>query len=128
MNARDRWVGLCGLAAVVAGAGLWYGVYGPGGSGTDGLRTPELLFMITAFVGVATLGLAALGGIVASAMSPLALIAASMLVPAGVLLEMFIGPWVIPGSLLGVVAAIGWNTTLAVEAESATEARHPGHR
>ncbi|HMO95900.1 MAG TPA: hypothetical protein PKD27_07240, partial [Tepidiformaceae bacterium] len=60
--------------------------------------------------------------------SPLALIAASMLVPAGVLLEMFIGPWVIPGSLLGVVAAIGWNTTLAVEAESATEARHPGHR
>jgi hypothetical protein len=128
VTVRDRWVGLCGLAAAIAGIGLWYGLYGPDGAGTDGFRTPERLFITIAVVGVATLGLAALGGIVASGLSPLALIAASILVPSAVLLEMWIGPWVIPGSILGVVAAIGWNATLAYEADAAADASQAGRR
>ncbi len=117
MAGRDVWLLVCGVAAVAAGAGLWHGLWGPGGTGIDHFDTSPLLFVTLALVSVSALGIAALGGLVSTSTSPLALISASVLVAASVLLETWIGPYVIPGAVVAMVAAIGWNVALAAETE-----------
>ncbi len=123
MAGRDLWVAVCGIGALWAGAGLWHGLYGPNGTGTDGFDTPTVLFITLALVNVVALGIAVAGGIISSATSPLALISSSLLVAASVLLEMWIGPYAIPGAVLAMVAAIGWNVALAAEADRLAEER-----
>jgi hypothetical protein len=123
MTSRDVWLVVCGVATLAAGFGLWHGLWGPDGTGVDGFETSTLLFITLALVSVGALGLAALGGIVSPATSPLALIASSILVAAAVLLEVWIGPYVIPGAVLAVVAAVGWNVALAGEAARLADER-----
>jgi len=129
MTSRDIWLAVCGVATLAAGLGLWHGLWGPGGTGIDGFETSPLLFITLALVSVVALGLAALGGIVSPSTSPLALISASILVAAAILLEVWIGPYVIPGAVVAMVAAIGWNVTLATEADRlAREREQTGRR
>ncbi len=129
MKSRDVWVAVCGVGAFWAGAGLWHGLYGPNGPGMDGFDTTTVLFVTLALVNVAALGIAVAGGIVSSTTSPLALISSSLLVAASVLVEMWIGPYAIPGAVVAMVAAIGWNVALATEAERLAEEREmPGRR
>ena len=123
MAGRDIWLVVCGLAALAAGAGLWHGLWGPGGTGIDGFETSPLLFITLALVSVAALGVAAVIGFISPATSPLALISSSTLVAAAVLVEVWIGPYVIPGAVVAMVAAIGWNVALAAEADRLAEQR-----
>ena len=129
MAGRDIWLVVCGLAALAAGAGLWHGLWGPGGTGIDGFETSPLLFITLALVSVAALGVAAVIGFISPATSPLALISSSTLVAAAVLVEVWIGPYVIPGAVVAMVAAIGWNVALAIEADRlADQHAHAGRR
>ena len=129
MAGRDIWLVVCGLAALAAGAGLWHGLWGPGGTGIDGFETSPLLFITLALVSVAALGVAAVIGFISPATSPLALISSSTLVAAAVLIEVWIGPYVIPGAVVAMVAAIGWNVALAAEADRLAEQHaHAGRR
>lgn len=129
MAGRDIWLVVCGLAAIAAGAGLWHGLWGPGGTGVEGFETSPLLFITLALVSVGALGLAAVAGFFSPGTSPLALISSSILTAAAVLLEGWIGPYVIPGAVVAMVAAIGWNVALAGEHDRLTENRaRPGGR
>lgn len=126
MNSRVVWLSICGLATLVAAASLWHALWGAGGTGVEGFETSPRLFITLALVSVTALGLAAAGGFISPATGPLALISSSILVAAAVLLTTWIGPYVIPGAVVALVAAIGWNVALvSEEAQGADERASP---
>lgn len=128
MNSRVVWLSVCGIATLAAAAGLWHALWGPGGTGVEGFETSPRLFVTLALVSVTALGLAAACGFVSPATSPLALISSSILVAAAVLLTMWIGPYVIPGAVVAMIAAIGWNVALVAEDARLADERASTHR
>jgi len=122
MSGRSIWVGICAIAAIAAAAGFWYGLFGTGNVHFEAFDTAPQFFVTLAGANVAMFALAVIGGALGFATNPLAFISACVLVASAILSEMWIGPYVIPGAVLALVAAIGWNLAVTWAADDA-EAR-----
>lgn len=122
MSGRSIWVCICALAAVAAAAGFGYGLFGANNVHFEAFDTAPRLFVTLAGANVAMYVLAVAAGAFGFATNPLAFLSACVMVASAILSEMWIGPYVIPGAVLALVAAIGWNLAVTWAADEA-EAR-----